>query len=374
MNIPLRLFMVLSLVLAFASRGNAQELTIKSSFNPSESGSLCSLAFDEATGDMFVYPCNGTTIDRYTDSGDFLGTIPRPGEAANDVDMDFASVEVQLGNTVVPAGSLLFFNGEVGAVDVYAIDITTSEVIASITPGFGSSHVVGGSHHPTRDNLFMVQDSVPGGTLGNLIAEVDPTSGIAVNTFPVDEQGFSVFFGDLDVSITDGSLYVVSSVRSHIAVFDAENGLQNEGIPLPEGVSGLSGIAIDDPTGDLWVANTSGTVWQLGAFEPTRLCGDFDLDGDVDSADRTIQTVGWTGALLEGGTATFFDGDCDRDGDVDTADQNALILNWTGAQLGAGSGGTAATSIAVPEPDGLALGLLAIAIISFRSKGRARHR
>ena len=66
------------------------------------------------------------------------------------------------------------------------------------------------------------------------------------------------------------------------------------------------------------------------------LCGDFDLDEDVDAADRTIQTVGWTGALAGGGTATFESGDCDADGDVDTADQTGLIGNWTGA-LGAGN-------------------------------------
>ena len=63
-------------------------------------------------------------------------------------------------------------------------------------------------------------------------------------------------------------------------------------------------------------------------------CGDFDSDGDVDAADRTIQTVGWTGALQGEGAATFADGDCDGDGDVDTADQTGLIGNWTGAMAG----------------------------------------
>ena len=66
----------------------------------------------------------------------------------------------------------------------------------------------------------------------------------------------------------------------------------------------------------------------------TGVCGDFDLDGDVDAADRTIQTVGWTGAIQDGGTATFAAGDCDGDGDVDTADQTGLIGNWTGAMAG----------------------------------------
>ena len=63
-------------------------------------------------------------------------------------------------------------------------------------------------------------------------------------------------------------------------------------------------------------------------------CGDFDLDGDIDAADLTRQTVGWTGALASGGTAVFEDGDCDGDGDVDTADQTGLVSNWTGAMAG----------------------------------------
>ena len=65
------------------------------------------------------------------------------------------------------------------------------------------------------------------------------------------------------------------------------------------------------------------------------VCGDFDMDGDIDAADRTIQTVGWTGAMAPGtGGAVFTDGDCDADGDVDTADQTGLIGNWTGAMAG----------------------------------------
>lgn len=70
-----------------------------------------------------------------------------------------------------------------------------------------------------------------------------------------------------------------------------------------------------------------------------QLCGDFDMDGDVDTADRNIQITNWTGALTAGdpnATKTFPQGDCDGDGDVDTADQNGTILNWTGA-LNAGN-------------------------------------
>ena len=84
------------------------------------------------------------------------------------------------------------------------------------------------------------------------------------------------------------------------------------------------------------------------------ICGDFDLDGDIDSADRTIQTVGWTGAINDGsGMATFANGDCDGDGDVDTADATGLIANWTGALEGALPASVESyelSSTVVPEP------------------------
>ena len=69
------------------------------------------------------------------------------------------------------------------------------------------------------------------------------------------------------------------------------------------------------------------------------LCGDFDSDGDVDTADRTILTQNWTGASIAGTfDRTFEQGDCDSDGDVDTADQTGLLQNWTGAQQAAIAG------------------------------------
>ena len=85
------------------------------------------------------------------------------------------------------------------------------------------------------------------------------------------------------------------------------------------------------------------------------MCGDFDMDGDVDVADRTIQTTGWTGALMGGGTSTFANGDCDADGDVDVADQTATIGNWTGAMAGNATDGPDADLIYDPSTGNVTL-------------------
>ena len=59
----------------------------------------------------------------------------------------------------------------------------------------------------------------------------------------------------------------------------------------------------------------------VGAVGP-----DFDLDGDVDSADRTTLARNWTGALPPGvGDKTQAQGDADGDMDVDSADLQSTI-------------------------------------------------
>ena len=83
---------------------------------------------------------------------------------------------------------------------------------------------------------------------------------------------------------------------------------------------------------------------------PEGLAGDADKDGDVDTADRTILTQNWTGALPPGeGKKTMNEGDFDMDGDVDGADLTAQVSNWTGA-MNAGSAGSGGLADLVYDP------------------------
>ena len=86
-------------------------------------------------------------------------------------------------------------------------------------------------------------------------------------------------------------------------------------------------------------------------------CGDFDFDGDVDSADLTTMTIGWTGAQMEG-QSTFVNGDCDGDGDVDSLDQLRTVLNWTGALNGGGDVANASGELSSLEFGSTELGIV----------------
>jgi hypothetical protein len=102
------------------------------------------------------------------------------------------------------------------------------------------------------------------------------------------------------------------------------------------------------------IDNTGGFAPDASAFTP----GDFNTDGNVDTADYTIWADNYTGSGGSGGTAST--GDANGDGAVDTADYTIWADNYTGASAAAST---------VPEPGLPILVLGAILIFySFRSR------
>lgn len=266
---PLNARLLLFAFLLALGSSPARALTALSSFSPG--GTLCGAGFAPADETVWVYTCSAATVVPYTTAGSALPSVPRPGESANDVDVEVAPTALTLGTTPISAGTLLFINGETGVAEIYALSGTGS-VLATLTTGFGVSHVVGGAYHPTRGTFFLVQDGVPGGTAANRIAEIDPVTGAVLNSFQTSTHGFAVNYGDIEVHAGTGNLFVVSNSESTILELTPLGGLVQE-IALPAGVSSLSGIGFDEEFGEAWVSGTGGTVWRLGGFplpEPDR--------------------------------------------------------------------------------------------------------
>lgn len=256
--------LTLAVVISWSLPASAQIVTLDS-FNPTEVGSLCGIGFD--AGVIWVHDCSGASIHSYATDGTFLASIPRQGESANDVDLDIAPETLTLGTTTVPAGAVLFINGESGPAEIYALDKDTGDLIATLETSFGVSHVVGGAYHPLRDTFFLVQDLVPGVDDENRIAEIDPATGAVMNTFQITAT-FSVNYGDIEVSNSTGNLFVVSSNESGIGEF-TPTGDFVQVHALPSGVTSLSGIALDCATHEAWVSGTGGDVWRLGSVPCT---------------------------------------------------------------------------------------------------------
>ena len=83
-----------------------------------------------------------------------------------------------------------------------------------------------------------------------------------LNTFSTLPD-IDVNVGDVEVCRSTGNLLVVSNTASSIAEL-TPGGTFVQSQALPAGVTSLSGIGIDDATGEAWVSGTGGGVWQLG--------------------------------------------------------------------------------------------------------------
>lgn len=264
------------------------QLSIGSQFTASGGG--IGLAFDHTDNTVWRY-AGSSTVQHYTASGTVLATIPRPGEVADDADLEITTVAMTLNTTPLPAGTLLFINGESGSADIYAVNKSTGAVLATLVTGFGVSHVVGGAVHPSRGTIFLVQDKVPSNAAErSRVAEIDPRTGAVLNTFQITTAlpSFTVNFGDIDVAI-NGNLLIASSDELSIAEFTPAGALVQQ-LALPAGVSGLCGIGVDEGNCEVWVASTSTGVWRLGVPGGDSLCvptcaADFDHDGFVTGDD-----------------------------------------------------------------------------------------
>ncbi len=237
------------------------DLSLLDSFNPSQAGLVCGVAYDPGAGGVWVYPCFGADIQRYSPTGTYLGAVARPGESANDVDLEIAPTGLQLGATQVPQGALLFINGETGVAEIYALDATTGAVLGSLVTAFGNSHVVGGAYHSGRSTFFLLQDQLPSGGNGNRIAEIDPVSGAVLQSFTT-MPSIDVSYGDLDVCASTGNLFVVSSLSASMVEFTPTGGFV-AAHALPGTVTEPAGLAVGGGGGELWAGGPVGLVWRM---------------------------------------------------------------------------------------------------------------
>ena len=237
-------------------------LTIINSFELGANAGI-GLGFDSLTNSISVYGGDAGEINNYDLSGNLISSIASPGESANDFDLSFASESLTLGNTVIAADTLLAINGESGTTEIYALDPESNDVVATLFTEFGAGHIVGGDYHAQRDTFFLVQSSVT----ETLIAEINAVDGSILNTFSPGDD-YEVFLGDLEVDSTTGNLFLVSSNQTAIRELSPEGEIIQD-LTLPDDVDDLTGIGLDEMTGDIWVSNANGIVWQLDQEEST---------------------------------------------------------------------------------------------------------
>jgi uncharacterized repeat protein (TIGR01451 family) len=222
-------------------------------------GTLVGMGFDPVSGNVFVYPDFDTVIHEFTPTGaEVLPTIPRAGNSSNDFDLDFLPAAATIGGVSVPANTLLVINGDDSPDKLHAINKDTGTLLATVNIAASGLHV-GGSYHQGRQSLFIVNTA-------DTISEINPATGAVLNSFPVAPTGspaFGVNFGDVEMNQTSGNLFVVSDNQNRIREL-TPTGEFVQDIDLGDLVSGMSGIAIDDTTRNIFLSSTNGSVYLLG--------------------------------------------------------------------------------------------------------------
>lgn len=293
---------VVAVIGAVSAPVSNAELIVLSEFPHSGMQVSLGLAYDDVTDTVWTFHLNQTIVS-WTSDGTALTTIPHPGPVGtNAVDLEMAPETLNVGAITVPAGTLLFIDGETGPAVIYALDPSTGSVLSSLTTAFGSSAVTGGAYHAARDTFFLFESVF--GTDPNLIAEIDPQTGQVLNSFHTTDadSGFSLQFSDIDVDNNTGNLYVAGFPSDGALVLRPDGSLVGVQA-FPQITGHPRGLGIDDSTGEIWVAGST-AIYQLGADT------DSDNDGVDDISDNCV--------LVPNAAQTDTDGDgfgnaCDPD-------------------------------------------------------------
>jgi hypothetical protein len=243
---------------------SAQRLSVASSFNAAL-GVLVAVAFDPASGNLFLYDDFAAGILEYTPSGTLVTpAVPNPGTASNDYDLDFLPESVNLGGTTVGANSLLVMNGEdLPLRRVYALNKDTGAILAQTT--IPMSDPVGLSYHPGRDTFFGIDWT------RDVVEELNPATGAVLASFPVAPVGapaWDTYYGDIEVDQASGRLILVSSAQPIIRIMSTTGIFIADVDVAPLGVANMSGIAWDDANATAWISTTSGDVYRLVGLAP----------------------------------------------------------------------------------------------------------
>ncbi len=262
-------------LLACQSAGAAELLA---EINPDPVASIVGIAIQPVSGNLVIYgEFGGSTLYVLDQTGTELSTLTSPGLNSNDYDLDYSTNEMIIGGTPVPTGTLLVFNGDESPENLYALDATGS-VIANV--GLASVSLVGGAHIPGTNSVATIDFT---GT--DFIRILNANDGTEQGFFNPGPQPFDVFYGDVDISEVTNELTVVSSSQPVVRQLTQEGFCVRELNVSPFGITGMSGVAIDDDTGNLWISSTNGSIYHL---DPRPDLGDSDGDGLLDFDDNCV--------------------------------------------------------------------------------------
>ncbi|MAY73504.1 MAG: hypothetical protein CMJ31_02050 [Phycisphaerae bacterium] len=232
-------------------------MSLLSSFDP-PGGGLNAIGFH--AGVIYAHVSNTTTLQRYNADGTSFGAdlawVPGGG---NDSDIDFSITPLEIGGILVPAGTMLVTQGEPSTQTLYAVDAGTGSILASQDLAEPIGQLTGGAIDPFSGMLYTIDWT------NDVIRVFDPSTGVAGVSFGFGGN-FDAFYSDVEISASTGELFLVSSSQNVIRVLSASGEFLRDINVDDLGISGMSGIAFDDRTGDAWISSTNGSIYRVGGL------------------------------------------------------------------------------------------------------------
>ena len=93
----------------------------------------------------------------------------------------------------------------------------------------------------------------------------------------------------MDIAASNSNLFVVSSSQNIIRELTPAGLCVRDVDVTPLGISGMSGVAVDDNTGFLWISSTNGNLYHVDTAPPVE--PDIDGDGISNDADNCIEAA-----------------------------------------------------------------------------------
>lgn len=221
-------------------------------------GTLNAIAYDPGSDHVYAHSSFAALHRVYTSNGTLFGTFPSAGASTNDSDYSINFMPVNIGGTPVPSGSFITVNGETDPQTLFAQDIFSGTVIATVTLQESIGQLTGGGFAP--DGSFVAIDW----TVDQII-RFDPTDGSQIDKFGFG-GGWDAFYSDVEVA-SNGSLVLVSSSQNTIRILSANGAFIRDIAVGAAGVSGMSGIALVPGTDEAFISSTNGMVYHIDGLE-----------------------------------------------------------------------------------------------------------
>lgn len=289
-------------------------------------GRFVGLALDANKGRLISHARNeridGEPIFRISDidGSRIADPIVQPGGPVDVSGIDVTTVPLNVGGTTVPAGSLLFIHGNVAPPTLYALNINTGAVLASVELPDVLASLPGVAQHPTRGTVFVVGRN-------STVTEINAADGSTINSFSATPSGSPFFslgtWGGMDIN-GEGNVLLIGSQRRLRELTPTGDFVHDVDL-IYSGMARetLSDLSYDDATGEIWIASENGSAFR---FSPVELqAGELRVGPDstltVPNLDSQAGTVGIDvggrpasgdfGRLEVTGTADFTDGTVD---------------------------------------------------------------